>query len=305
MCGYFSEMVYSESGRKSFIESCVQLMKKYPWLAGIDIDWEYPGGDGKGERRPDGPWEEANPIWESSRADKDNFTKLINEMRAAFNAQFTEHKYITACAAGFKAALVNQDWLNLSKTLDYINIMTYDLMWLTEGLAGHASGVMDTGNIIEYFRQENVPLNIINIGSPFYGTACKLQSGFESGAAVVGSKITDEPVIDKDKITVDYIKRLKAKLVDAGESGWHDSYDETSGGAYMYNDDSCSNDYRTYISYESACSLDGKIKLIEEYNLAGIIVWECTHDTAEHDLSKYIYEGLNKGIQGQIDIQML
>ena len=42
-CGYFSEMAYTAEGRKTFVESCVELIHKYPWIGGIDIDWEYPG----------------------------------------------------------------------------------------------------------------------------------------------------------------------------------------------------------------------------------------------------------------------
>ncbi|MBO4377172.1 MAG: hypothetical protein J5811_07770, partial [Lachnospiraceae bacterium] len=52
-CGYFSEMCYTEEGRQSFTESCVDLMKEYPWIDGIDIDWEYPAGDPDGERWPE------------------------------------------------------------------------------------------------------------------------------------------------------------------------------------------------------------------------------------------------------------
>lgn len=42
-CGYFSEMAYTREGRRSFIQSCMDFLKKHAWASGIDIDWEYPG----------------------------------------------------------------------------------------------------------------------------------------------------------------------------------------------------------------------------------------------------------------------
>ncbi len=51
--GFFSEMAYTEEGRNSFTKSCIDLIKQYPWIDGIDIDWEYPAGSNDSERLPE------------------------------------------------------------------------------------------------------------------------------------------------------------------------------------------------------------------------------------------------------------
>lgn len=35
-CGYFSEMAYTRGGRRSFIQSCMDFLKKHTWASGID-----------------------------------------------------------------------------------------------------------------------------------------------------------------------------------------------------------------------------------------------------------------------------
>ena len=41
-CGYFSEMAHTPEGRAGFIKECLALLRRRSWLAGLDIDWEYP-----------------------------------------------------------------------------------------------------------------------------------------------------------------------------------------------------------------------------------------------------------------------
>jgi len=41
--GHFSEMALTGESRGSFIRSCLDTLDDYPFLSGLDIDWEYPG----------------------------------------------------------------------------------------------------------------------------------------------------------------------------------------------------------------------------------------------------------------------
>ena len=84
-CGYFSEMAYTQEGRAGFIQSCLDLMEEYPWIDGIDLDWEYPGGSNDGERLPESELDQGCPIWGTKQEDTENFAELVREMRAAFD----------------------------------------------------------------------------------------------------------------------------------------------------------------------------------------------------------------------------
>lgn len=313
-CGYFSEMAYTQEGRESFIQSCLDLMEEYPWIDGIDLDWEYPGGSNDGERLPEGEGDQGCPIWGSKKEDNANFAALVREMREAFDEKYGEGaKKITACASASTGwTLPNQDWPAAEPYLDLINIMTYDLAGDWDGVTGHASGITGVKGAVSHFLGKDIPKSKINIGTPLYGTGF-LISGELKENKVVGAPIVPSGIPD-DSLTVDVIRGFEEEAVSgydiaeedgrpvAGEAwdhseegsvtGWHFAYDAKACGAYLYNDDENSDYYKWFISYENPVSLQEKLDLIEQYNLAGIIVWECSEDTEDHAMIRQMSEAL-------------
>lgn len=305
-CGYFSEMAYTREGREGFIKSCLELMEEYPWIDGIDLDWEYPGGSNDGERLSEGEGDQGCPIWGTQKEDAENFAALVKEMREAFDEKYGEGgKKITACASASTGwTLPNQDWVAAEPYLDYINIMTYDLAGDWDGATGHASGISGVKGAMSYFMGKNIPNSKLNIGSPMYGT------GFMMGGQINPDRIVGAPIVTStiynDNLTVEAVQAFEAEAVsgydivledgkpvvgeywdnseDGTVSGWHFAYDTKAAGPYLYNDDENSEYYKWYISYENPVSLQEKLDLIEHYNLAGIIVWECSEDSVDHQL---------------------
>lgn len=306
-CGYFSEMAYTEEGRTSFIESCLKLMEENPWIDGIDLDWEYPGGSNDGERLPESDTDQGCPIWGTKQEDTANFAALVKEMREAFTEKYGEGvKKITACASASTGwTLPNQDWPAAEPYLDYINIMTYDMAGNWDGVTGHASGLNWVKGAMVHFVGKDIPKSKLNIGAPMYGTGFLIGGQIIPGK-VVGTPIDKTAVINKDDLIVEAIQAFEAEAVSGydieivdgkpavGEKwdhsedgticGWHFDYDSKSAAAYIYNDDENSPYYKWYISYENPVSLQAKLDLIEQYNLAGIIVWESSEDTQDHQM---------------------
>lgn len=313
-CGYFSEMAYTQEGRASFIQSCLDLMEEYPWIDGIDLDWEYPGGSNDGERLPESENDQGCPIWGSPKQDRDNFAALVKEMREAFTLKYGEGvKKITACASSSTGwTLPNQDWVAAEPYVDLINIMTYDMAGDWDKVTGHASGIQGVKGAVSYFLSRDIPKAKLNIGAPLYGTGF-MMSGDINPKKIVGASI-EPSSIPGDSLTMDVIKEYEAEAVSGyrieetdgrltvGESweetkddaacGWHFAYDEKAAGAYLYNDDEASDYYKWYISYENPLSLQEKLDLIEKYNLAGIIVWECSEDTEDHAMIRQMSDAL-------------
>ena len=115
-CGYFSEMAYTREGRADFIEHCLALLSRYEWLAGFDIDWEYPACERKGNPAdPDG--DEGCCVFGTETEDRENFVLLLAELRAAMDDAFgTGTKALTACASGAPDTLARQDWAGSTST---------------------------------------------------------------------------------------------------------------------------------------------------------------------------------------------
>ena len=112
-CRGFSDAAATEEGRKTFAQSCKNVIDEYG-LAGIDLDWEYPvnGGWGVIKARPE---------------DKENFTLLLREVRSAIG----DDKLLTI-AGSANVNFSNGGWTEFQDViplLDYINIMTYDFRY--------------------------------------------------------------------------------------------------------------------------------------------------------------------------------
>lgn len=307
--GYFSEMAYTPEGRASFIQSCMDLMDQYPWIDGIDIDWEHPGGSNDGERLPENDDDQGCPIWGTQKEDTANFAALCKEMREAFDAKYgVGVKKITACASASTGwTLPNQDWGVAEPYLDYINVMTYDMAGTWDSVTGHASGLNWVKSAVVYFMNRDIPATKLNIGAPLYGTGLKMAGQLIPGK-IVGTPINKTVVINKENLLVDDLRAFETEAVSGydiiieggipvlgeewdnskGETvfGWHYGYDTGNQGAYLYNDDENSEFYKWYISYENPISLQAKLQFIEDYNLAGIIVWESSQDTEDHQMIK-------------------
>lgn len=308
-CGYFSEMAYTEAGRDSFISSCMELMEQYPWIDGIDLDWEYQGGNMDGERRPEGPDDEGCPIWGTADEDNANFALLAQGLREAMDAAYgAGTKKLTACAsASYGYTLPCQDWAAAEPYLDYINIMTYDLAGTWAGMTGHNSGMPDVRSAVSFLLGKSIPAAKLNIGSPMYGMDLKMTSVVSD--AIVGAEIeptrpstaeVDQTLIRefKDLAVSGYtVKEESGRMVLDSEfanegTGWHFVFDDSVKAPYLYNDDDSSVHYGWYISFEDELSLQAKIDFIQETNLGGIIVWQCNQDSAERTLITQMGESL-------------
>lgn len=291
-CGYFSEMAYTGLGRTSFIDSCINLIKEYPWISGIDIDWEYPGCSTSGERLPDPSAEDGDegcPIWGTPLEDSSNFTLLLEEFRNRLDREFGRGaKLLTACAgASTTTILPMQDWKAFSPYLDSINLMTYDMAGVWDGSIGHATSLKGTKMAVEYLTGLGISENKICIGSPLYAIPFKRRDGdFKVGAPCELCKATLKEIDENQS---------SAFEADAEnpESGWHHMHDRENGAAYLYNDKPDSEYYNWFLSYEDRNTLQAKLDYINSSELAGLIVWETSQDTSDYDFISIMLRNLN------------
>lgn len=311
-CGYFSEMAYTSSGRRSFIESCVNLIRKYPWIGGIDIDWEYPGCTTAGERLPDpdaDDGDEGCPIWGTAEEDSVNFALLLAELRAALDENFGKGtKRLTACAGGSTDTILPcQDWASAAPYLDMINVMTYDLVGVWGGKTGHASSFQGTKKAAEYLAGLGIPENKLCIGSPLYAIAFlmnEMNAEKIIGAPAATHRATNDEIaqtecrsFEAQAVSGYTLKKEGVKWVKEAEfckdgPGWHFTYNEKEGAVSLYNDDENSPCYKWFLSYEDPLSLQRKLDYINSTDLRGLVIWECSQDTADYDLITQMAENL-------------
>src|SRR5262249_43068607 len=178
--GGFSDAALSATSRERFVESCVALFfdRHRGSFDGIDIDWEFPvyGGPPKLAARPQ---------------DRRNMTSLAREFRRQLDAlgKTRGQAFLLTAAlpvgrlqsAGPYVPARSFELASLAKTLDFINLMTYDMGTafspvatfnapLREDPADPLSPNLRRWNTVEggvdYYLQHGVPAHKLVLGVP-------------------------------------------------------------------------------------------------------------------------------------------
>ncbi|KAF2003995.1 carbohydrate-binding module family 18 protein [Amniculicola lignicola CBS 123094] len=153
----FSEAVKTPAGIEKFAAD-VQTLIQVHGLDGVDIDWEYPGGNGADYKQ----------VPNSSRTNEiEAFPELLKAVRTAIG----EDKLLSIAVPGKEIdmiAFTPEQGPKIWPSVDYINIMTYDLMNRRDAVTAHHTSVAGSAAAIENYLNIGAPPEKINLGFAFY-----------------------------------------------------------------------------------------------------------------------------------------
>ena len=256
--GGFSDMALTGESRRRFVDSSVEFVRRHN-LDGVDIDWEYPGLPGIGNPyRPE---------------DKQNFTALMTELRAALDKEGAAQKrrYLLTFAAGANVPefLLHTEMAKVQAVVDFVNLMTYDFREAeTDSLAGHHSNLyrnpaddkqLSADRAVRDYLAAGVPPGKIVVGVPFYGHVWGEVKPDGNGLYQPGKPVQEE-------IEASY-GNLAAQFVD--RNGYIRFWDKQSQAPYLWNAAK-----RIFITYEDPESLRLKCRYIRDHRLGGVMFWE-------------------------------
>ncbi|UTW68177.1 T9SS type A sorting domain-containing protein [bacterium SCSIO 12643] len=268
MSKHFPEMAADSVKRSKFIQDCVTLVNDYDF-DGIDIDWEFPG-----------PFAGMN--FTGSNADYANFTTLMAELRAAIGP----NKLISAAFNADPVKLAGFNWTSLNTTMDYYNMMSYDMHGGWSNKAGHNSPLYPYTNqetaglswhtTFQYLVSQGVSPSKINMGVGFYGR----------GVITNGPASLNAPTVKVQKnVNPDGPVMTAADYTNWGAFDGTPNYDyildNMSGWTYHW-DNEAKVPYLTkgnfFLSYDDVNSITEKAKYVDSNNIAGVIVWQTFGD---------------------------
>lgn len=264
----FSDAALTKKSREIFVKSTIEFMLRHK-LDGIDLDWEYPGQVGDGNK--------------FRSEDKENFTLLLKLFRERMNSIATDkRKYLLTIATG-----ANQQYLDHTNMreaheyLDFINIMTYDFHGGWESKTGHNANLTvskyddnqvrnSAAHAVQEHIDAGIPAKKIVLGIPFYGRYWKGVIPKNNGLY----QLANGPTGSYDYRTIDDSLSLDNSLLVY--------WDTTAQVPYIWRSKDS-----LFISYENATSIRYKVNYIKNNQLGGVMFWQLDGDngTLLHTIS--------------------
>ncbi len=265
----FSDAALTGVSRETFANSAVSFIVKYGF-DGIDIDWEYPVSGGL-------------PANTSRLEDKYNFTLLMKTLREKLDARgaIDGKHYILSFAGGAGKWYANNTQLSeLSKYVDYANVMTYDINGIWDSYTGFNSPLYtDTASNSHDSVDEGInswvnagfDKNKMIMGIPFYGYIYKSVTNSNNGLNQTYSGGTS---ISYGNIAANYLNA----------AGYKYFFHSTQRVPWLFNGS-------TFITFENEQSIAEKASYIRKKGLSGAMVWELSQDP-NRILLNALYQGL-------------
>lgn len=247
----FREPASTDSGRRRFAETCVDLLKNLG-LDGIDIDWEYP----------------------QSPAEGAHLVLLLQEVRAALDAHARcapggPRFELTVASPAGQQNLNNMDLRGMDAHLDFWNLMAYDFAGSWDGCAGHQANLhacshcptctpFNVDQTLAAYAAAGVPRHKIVLGMPLYGRAFENTDGPGRPYQGVGEGSWEQGVYDYKSLPLP-----GAEEVVLGDVGASFCWDRAS---------------RKVVSYDTRSMAEVKARYIREKGLGGAMWWESSAD---------------------------
>jgi chitinase len=264
-CETCSDVFASDSGRKEFVTSVNNFLKKYN-ADGIDIDWESPVIGSSSNHK-------------ASKDDKENFTLLIKELRNTLPAKSEICFDATADIAYIDLSI---DWQNVMPLVDYVNIMTYSLLSKPKVKTGHHAALYSSplqnesaDIVIRKLDSIGVPMNKMIIGAGFYSEVSENVDSVNNGLGRIGTF----------KTYVDYNKLFE---IFKENEGYEYHWDSIAQAPFLYN-----KRLKTFVTFEDKKSVALKTKYAIDKKLGGIMFWQLRQDTFKDGL----LDAINKKIE--------
>lgn len=252
------------------------------------MDWEYPGyaltrllaqftdvnsGNGEDYKRIsniDKQWEiEAYP-------------KLLSEIRHALGPE----KLISAAVPGLARDMIafnNETMSQISVSLDFFNVMAYDLMNRRDDVTKHHTGIELSMEAVKNYLEKGIPSEKLNLGFAYY--VKWFQTSPDGGCDIdpVGCKtvLMEDPVTGADlgcsgafAWDDDVPPELAASFERALAGG---RYDSRGGGHYFWDSDE-----DIWWTWDTPEAIQRKFPaIVEKKNLGGVFAWGLGEDGAD------------------------
>ncbi|KOS23408.1 Chitinase 1 [Escovopsis weberi] len=261
----FEQAAKNDTARKHWARQ-VSSMVNMTGADGVDIDWEYPGGNRDDYKKIPNSERE----WEIGA-----FVLLLRELRAALG----DHLISIAVPGlrrdmmAFTAATLGQ----IIEEVDFINVMTYDLMNRRDTVVKHHSGVNGSHDAVQEYINHGAPPAMLNLGLGYYVKAFMTQDCDPEHPLGCPTQLLEDP-------------KTGADLGKAAGFSWHDKVPAGLGPSFArsqqngrYFDDGSFGfwdaEEKRWWSYDTPAVIKIKVlRIVGRMDLGGVFAWGLGED---------------------------
>ncbi|MGZ3503662.1 MAG: glycoside hydrolase family 18 protein [Vulcanimicrobiaceae bacterium] len=279
----FSDAASTLQSREAFARTCVAQYVKRAGFDGIDLDWEFPvrGGVPQNPHRP---------------KDRANVTLLLAQLRQQLDAlaRVNHRPYVLTVATpagtwqygGAYSPADSYDLASVAKTVDWLNVMTYDMNTIFSPVSGFNAPMyadahdptpagqrnLDTvTGAVRFYESRGVPPGKIVLGMALYGRGFVGVSSRDAGLYSKYSGIYPETPW----------KVVKAKY--SLDPRWQKHWSTTAQAPWMYNPGT-----HAFFSYDDPRSMAIKAAYVKREHLRGAMFWALGQDDATASLLRTV-----------------
>ncbi|KAJ5613667.1 hypothetical protein N7528_007321 [Penicillium herquei] len=153
----FSDAAKSASSMERYAKN-VAAMLDANGFDGVDIDWEYPGGNGQDYKQ----------VPNSAKVSE---IETYPELLAAVRKAIGDDKVLSIAVPGRKQdmiAFTNETGPKIWESVDMVNVMSYDLMNRRDNVTNHHTGVQGSLDVINEYLDMGLDADKINLGFAYY-----------------------------------------------------------------------------------------------------------------------------------------
>ncbi|XP_003745198.1 endochitinase [Galendromus occidentalis] len=270
----YSDMVGVKERRAIFVQSAVKWVKEHGF-DGFDLDWEYPGAADR----------------QGKYSDKENFLKLVQELRAVFDQQ-TPRLLLTVAVPIAKFRLdEGYEVKALGELFDHIHVMSYDLRGNWAGFAdvhsplyprpfdewGYAK--LNVRDGLQLWVDKGAPKHKLIVGIPIYGRTYTLGSKDNHGLRAGIRRWDTDGGKPGPYTNASGFHAYFEVCQNVKENGWTREWDDIGKCPYAYKDDQ-------WVGYEDEESVAIKLDFIIKQGYGGAMVWAVDMDDYRADCGK-------------------
>ncbi|KAL4805588.1 glycoside hydrolase superfamily [Aspergillus unguis] len=181
----FSAGAKDEGSRERYAKN-VAAMLDSSGFDGVDIDWEYPGGNG----------EDYKQVPNSEKVDEiETFPLFLQALRK----ELGDEKILSIATPGKRGDMIAytaEQGPKIWEAIDMVNVMSYDLMNRRNNVTKHHSGVADSLDTIKAYLEIGAPPEKLNLGIAYYAKWFTTEADADCGSEPLGCPTVEMEAAD-------------------------------------------------------------------------------------------------------------